>query len=236
MKRLIAAVLAIFVMGISQADAGMVNLITNGSFELGPSDADPRWNAAQWITFGLNSAGDANEIDGWTVDSAGQIDLLRAGSFYGDASDGVRHIDLTGSPVKGKISQTISTVVGQTYQVSFDLLGISGMTLGGPIGVRSQIGDGAMFADFAPSLSETGWITQQWTFTAVDSSSTLQFLSLYGNQFGNGPHIDNVRVVEAPLSVVPEPSSLVLWGVGMMGIFLVHRRSRQQTAAGPEHP
>ena len=235
MKRLIAAILAIYVMGISQADAGMVNLITNGSFELGPSDADPRWNAAQWITFGLNFGG-TNDIDGWTVDPIGQIDLLRAGSFYGDASDGERHVDLTGAPVKGKISQTISTVVGQTYQVSFDLLGISGLTLGGPIGVRSQIGDGAMFADFTPSLSETGWVTQQWTFTAADSSSTLQFLSLYGNQFGNGPHIDNVRVVEAPLTVVPEPSSLVLWSVGMIGIFLVFRRSRQQTAAGSEHP
>ena len=235
MKRLIAAILAIYVMGISQADAGMVNLITNGSFEQGPSDADPRWNTAQWITLGLNFGG-TNDIDGWTVDTGGQIDLLRAGSFYGDAADGVRHIDLNGAPVQGKISQTISTVVGQTYQVSFDLLGISGLSLGGPTGVRSQIGNGTMFADFAPSLSETGWITQQWTFTAGDSSSTLQFLSLYNNQFGNGPHIDNVRVVEAPLSVVPEPSSLVLWGVGMMGIFLVHRRTCQQTAASPEHP
>tara|TARA_R110002096_G_scaffold40335_1_gene109733 strand:+ start:97 stop:798 length:702 start_codon:yes stop_codon:yes gene_type:complete len=230
MKRVIAALLTAFVMGTSQADAGMINLVTNGSFEAGPLDSDPRWNAAQWITFGLNLGG-FNDIDGWTVDPTGQIDLLRAGSFYGDASDGVRHIDLTGGPIRGKISQTISTVIGKTYQVNFDLLGISGMTLGGPVGVRSQIGDGGMFADFAPNPNETDWETQQWTFTATDTSSTLWFISQFANQFGNGPHIDNVRVVEAPVTAVPEPSSLVLCGIGTMGIILVLRRSRRKTAS-----
>jgi len=65
--------------------------------------------------------------------------------------------------------------------------------------------------------------TQAWqlftaTFTAVSSSTTLQFLNADPrNDNTNG--LDNVSLVDnGPVAPVPEPSSMALLGSGLLGV------------------
>jgi hypothetical protein len=53
------------------------------------------------------------------------------------------------------------------------------------------------------------WKTTSFTFTAVDSQSTIQFDSLATNSFGIA--IDDVKVIET----VPEPATLAGLGVAV---------------------
>ncbi len=69
-----------------------------------------------------------NGLTDWTIETGGSIDLI---SGYWLPHSGVQSIDLAGNE-PGKISQTINTVVGGTYTLSFwmagnpDLQGIKG--------------------------------------------------------------------------------------------------------------
>ena len=84
-----------------------VNLITNGSFEIGP-DPDP------YLPLDPGSTA----ITGWTI-TRDQIDYV---AYWVDA-DGERSLDLNGSLGVGGIAQTFSTIAGQQYLVSFALAG-----------------------------------------------------------------------------------------------------------------
>ncbi|MGB5594392.1 MAG: hypothetical protein WBM62_10240, partial [Crocosphaera sp.] len=93
------------------------NLVKNGSFEepLGPGGEGP-FNVYTAPNFGVG-------IPNWNL-TAGSIDV-----FTSFASDGTQGIDTTGisttigGPGPGTLEQSFQTVVGDFYQVSFDLSG-----------------------------------------------------------------------------------------------------------------
>src|SRR5450631_2855770 len=87
-----------------------VNLVTNGSFENGTGDA----GFGGFTTLG----GGATNITGWTV-TGGSIDWIHG---YWPAADGTHSIDLNGNSVGG-MEQTISTVAGQGYKMTFWISG-----------------------------------------------------------------------------------------------------------------
>ena len=161
------------------------NLLVNGSFEDGPSVAD-------FVNLEAGTVG-ANDIPGWTVTQE-NIDYI--GTEW-VPSDGDRSIDLDGTPGFGGIAQTFSTVPGQQYQVVFDMAGNPG---GLPAVKRMQVEAAGQSAEFSfdvtgRTLSDMGWIEHSWEFTASDSSTTLEFVSLHtgpANFFG--PALDNVRI------------------------------------------
>src|SRR5690242_13851687 len=84
------------------------NLVINGSFEDGP---DPG------VFTTLNSGSTA--ITGWTVTN-GSIDYI---GTYWQPADGARSIDLDGNSPGTIAQQTLATLSGQTYLVSFALAG-----------------------------------------------------------------------------------------------------------------
>ena len=194
------------------------NLVENGSFEapLGPDSG----GTSRFREFEAPSS----SIPGWSL-VFGSVDV-----FLNYASDGNQSIDLTGlhTPFGGQgpgtLQQTLMTVAGTQYNVSFDLS--AGTT---PPAVRSLqasiLSEGSTIFSETFSFDQTNegtgiFSTQGFDFLATSSSSTLVFTSLINNSF-NGPIIDNVNV-----EAIPTPALLP----GLLGMGIATLRKRRQEA------
>lgn len=195
--------------------AQAANLLRNGSFEIGR-------NPGRY--FSMLYPG-ATAINGWTV-TRGSIDYIGG---YWQPADGNRSIDLNGRDA-GEIAQTFSTTVGQTYLVTFALAGNPENL---PLLKEMRVAAAGQSADFSfdiigNSFSEMGWRQTSWQFTAVDTETTLKFLSLSNTKpRAYGAALDNVSVVPMSEAVsVPEPSSVAgLIAVSALGACLMRKRS-----------
>jgi choice-of-anchor C domain-containing protein len=180
MKKLIKQELALVVM-LGFTTITQASLIENGSFEIGISPPSGGYRT-------LSAPNTA--ISGWTV-SAGNLDWIRT---YWNASDGVLSLDLVGT-IAGKIEQTFSTNIGELYEVTFDMAG-NPVTYTGITQLRVEAAGqhaGFSFNNSGMTTSNMGWVKNSWLFTAVDTTTTLSFMSL-GNYNRSGPALDNVIV------------------------------------------
>jgi choice-of-anchor C domain-containing protein len=163
--------------GTPPGQAGLVN----GSFERGP-----------WVGTYLPLDSGSVAIPGWTV-SRGRIDL----TVYWQCYDGSRSIDLDGTPGPGGIGQTIHSAPGGVYQVNFAMAGNpEGLPTIKTMGVRA----GNQFAQFTfditgRTIRAMGWTLHSWTFTAIDTVSTIEFFSLDARVGLYGPALDKVSIV-----------------------------------------
>ena len=170
------------------------NLVGNGSFEAGSF---------------LNHSGgfmllpvDATEITGWTV-----ISDVIAWGFMAN-SDGIPpahgsfFLDLQGpglfSPPYGGVSQTIPTVIGKQYRLSFQLGTQEGIFNDrGPISVTASGGDTTGSFTFAPTGPGGQWGEFGLVFTATNAGTVI---SIVGTLTTGGAYIglDQVSVEAAP--------------------------------------
>src|SRR3989344_3799759 len=165
---------------------------TNGSFEAG---TDPG-------VFATLIPGDTDITD-WTVVS-GSVDYI---GTYWQASDGTRSIDLNGTGA-GSISQTFPTVIGATYDVTFDL---SGNPDGGPslkvVSVSSTSTSSQNYSyDTSVTLNTTAdmkWASSTYSFIANAASTTLTFASAISGAYG--PALDTVLIFETLPTPPPPP-------------------------------
>lgn len=185
---------------------------TNGSFEIGP---DPGGS------FIILSSGDTS-ITGWEVLGPNTIDLV--GTVWQN-SDGLKGIDLDGTPGPGGIQQTFDTMIGTQYSVLFDL---AGNPVGGPTIKEVEVSAAGVDAIYTfdvtgKSLAAMGWVTKEFKFVATSTSTTLAFRSLTSS--GNwGPALDNVRVSAVPTGVVPEPQTYAMMAAGIAALVAFGRR------------
>lgn len=216
MKLLKAALLASAIT-LAAGSAGAANLIVNGGFNVGAS------NNGGFQTVGVGNTA----MTGWTV-FGGNVDWITG---YWQSSDGDGFsVDMDGN-TQGTIGQTISTVVGHKYKLTFDMSG--NPDAGADTDVLGVYANGflspnATFATGANTHANMGWSQRSYTFTANSTSTLVAFQSFNRAPCCYGAAIDNVSVSGA----VPEPAT---WGMMILGFgaagSMIRRRKTVAAAA-----
>ena len=210
MTRYILRICALSLTLLGFATSAHANLITNGSFEedsslfVGGSDAT--------MVLGVGST----VLSGWTV-TGQQIAWIGPGHPWGslDASDGDYFLDLTSySPGgSGGVAQTVvNTVVGQTYEFSFDLG--SSVTYGASTDIIASVSAGSLSQQFfTTATSGNQWDTFSMTFTADSTTTALNLTGIGTAHTRYYIGLDNV-VLKAVS--VPEPQTILLFGLSLL--------------------
>lgn len=220
----VAAIAAAALVSTGAQAAG--NLVANGSFE---SSAGFIGNGQNAMSLPVGSM----VMPSWTVIGIGDVAWETTPNPFGvAASDGLFYLDLTGytdrAPYAG-VEQSIATVNGGVYQLSFDL-GTKAQ-YGVPAGIFAQAGaTSGSFSSSAPDVGPLGaWVGQTLTFTA---SGPTTLISLRGNLGRAYIGLDNVSVVELSRpGGVPEPATWAMMLVGFGGLGAVLRSRRVALAA-----
>ena len=188
----------IFAMGLATA-ADASNLVTNGDFETGDFTA--------WTQSGvLTDDGNGNLYYAGVGVSAGQ----GVGGSYG------AYLGPVGS--MGYLTQSLATVAGQTYTLSWAL--DNGETLGFPNQFQVAWNGNVVFDQ--TNIPQQGFQAYSVNLIATNSITGLQF------GFQNDPtffHLDNVSVdVASGPTPVPVPAAVWLLASGLLGLVGITRR------------
>ena len=163
-------------------------LIVNGSFETPDITTEFRQHVVGVTT-----------LTGWTItdNNVFQIDGFdnNDADMAAVASDGDQFVQLQWNSSGSTLSQTIATVVGQTYRLEFDYGGIYPSNK--DVTLTYNVGGGAdQTIDYSLIDLEVGqvaWVTQVLDFTATATTTTVSFTGDYNAGFW-GPGVDNVSV------------------------------------------
>jgi choice-of-anchor C domain-containing protein len=177
--------------GVSSAygAVGQPNLLQNGGFEVGPGQAD-----CTWVVHGVSP----EFVPGWSV-IAVSVDRERLSSSCPATTeswtsfDGEFTIDLDGGDAGGAIAQTVTTVPGRHYRLSFQL---TGNCAPGTKSMRVEVaGVTAQFDHVCQSQNPQPWSEKSVDFVAIGKITTVVLRSL-STSGRNGPVIDAVQLVE----------------------------------------
>lgn len=207
MRRWVFAVVSLFVLG--SCPLAQATTVWNGDFE----DHSYSGSYREFLTQG--SPG----LNHWSIDS-GDVDLYYNPSLATPPTPPLNGswswLDMNGDQA-GAISQDLATIPGMDYVVTFDLGGNPDRSYD-PAIKTLRVSAAGQFADFDRDTQhiDWNWASESWTFTAIDSLTTLSFASL--NRSGRaGPALDNVAV--APMeSVIPEPLSATAMLCSLVGV------------------
>lgn len=166
------------------------NIVTNGSFETG--------NFSGWTQFGDT---------GFTG---------VAGYFLTNPSDGSYQSYFGPVGSTGGIVQSLSTVAGGTYEISFDMRADAGGQL-----FEASFGSATLLS--GSFSSGVGYTTYNYTVQATGASTDLRFATQHLPSYYQ---LDNVIV--SSVASVPEPGT---WAMLIAGFGMVGFASRRRTTA-----
>ncbi len=195
------------------APAAQANLLTNGSFESGA-----------FINQGndtMSPGAGSTVITGWTVITDVTAWIGPSNPFGLLASDGSYFLDLTnyqtGAPFAG-VAQTIATVAGATYSLSFDLGGST--YWGRPDSIVASAAGNSMTFTTPATGTNNDWYHEAMPFVATSTSTTITLQGASGIQYIG---LDNA-VVEFVSGPVPEPGTWALLTAGLLSIGAIMRQ------------
>ncbi len=217
------------------------SLVTNGGFETttnGGGQLGYNTDATGWSTSGYNFLFPSGTADNGTGVSGQYGNLQLWGPGNGSANglpasspDGGNYVAADGAYSVGPISQTISGLtVGSQYAVSFYWAGAQQYGFTSPTQEQWNVSLGSDTQSTAivnnVNHGFTGWMGQTFTYTATSTSEVLSFLA-YGTPSGVPPFalLDGVT-----MNAVPEPSAMVLMGIGAAGFGIAALRRRAKSA------
>ncbi|MGA2591153.1 MAG: DUF642 domain-containing protein [Bryobacteraceae bacterium] len=205
LKREFALIFAI----VLAAGTARANILVNGSFE------SPVVPAGGGQIFSVGSDG----ITGWTVVGlSGQEVEVFSGTFTLSginfpAEDGNQWLDLTGAHSNNLegVSQTVFTVPGTTYTLTFWVGNVTGPTLGTTSSVGLKI-NGSPAGNYTNSTAATtmNWQKFTYAFIATGSTTAIEFDNLDPTT-DNSNGLDNVDLEEGG-SAAPVPVNLLVNG------------------------
>jgi hypothetical protein len=194
------------------------NSLTNGSFELGTFVNDG--NGTDTFNAG------ATTISGWTVVGR-QVSWIETPNPWGlSPEDGSRFLDLTaytaGAPFGG-VTQSIATIIGQQYVLTFDLGSYTSVWGGPPVSILASAGGTSQtFTDSAATNAST-WVPFSLNFTATSVSTAITLTGAAGVSYIG---LDTVSVDPGVAAVAPEPGPFALLTLGLGVLLLVIGRRR----------
>ena len=158
---------------------------------------------------------------GWTVGGSGDQGGVDWIGGYWQNSNGQSSLVLSGN-APGWIFQTFDTTPGTTYRVNFDMAGnVDGGRAIKELQATAGNFNGSFYFDTTgKALTNMGWDTKGFFFTAAGGSTTLTFTSMEADAYG--PALDNVSVAPVPL-----PAAVWLLASGLIGLVGIRRRFKK---------
>lgn len=193
----------------SAASFANANLLTNGDFEANVGLSGTNWGVYQ-------------SIDGWNKFDGPGIEVQRNTVIA--AQSGNQYVELDSHYNSSMYQEIGGLTVGGAYELSF---WYHARTNNGYNDNGINVywgdylpGDVAVSIDGLRQVNTPGWIEQTVKLVASAETMFLMFAATgYSNSLGG--FVDNVS-----LTAVPEPGTLALFGLGLMGLVLARRQQK----------
>ena len=194
------------------------SIITNGVFS---ANATAYTQSPGYSSNGSLGAGNPTAPTGWAASTSGATGINGPDTgFYGSSdyqpfaptsTAGVSDFSF----LQGKgafIAQRVATTSGQKYTLAFDAAARSIDPSAVLEVILTDVASGRQIYTFTPSITSSGFAPFFLDFTAISGSTNIEFL----NNSAAGID-DTVDVSNVSLAAVPEPATLGLFALGLLG-------------------